>query len=352
MEEAGVCSVCLEGYLDAKGSVPRQLQCCHTFCESCLDDLPVIQNTLRCPTCRGNTPIPLGGVKDLPRNFALLEVLGILHEGKKDKREKEKGIECEKPCDESSKKKAAPLCLNCIEADKEKEKEGSGGSEEVAVATWYCCSCEAYLCSRCDEQLHSYPMTRRHERVEPSKAPPPKIYCKQHPDTPLQLWCERDSTPVCSLCCHTTHRGHNICSLDDAWKKMRDGVVEVVGVCERGMGELEAEQKRLREAEEVRSASTTLAVEEIREFFEEVTNAVKAREKALIAELDEHEKGEHEKALQQQQEVQEAIERLKDVAKEAQEVVEDRHGWLVESAQGPPPSPSPPPPPLSPSPPP
>jgi len=52
---------------------------------------------------------------------------------------------------------------------------GEAKREEIAVATTYCCFCEAYLCERCDDQVHTPPMMRGHDRVKPNKARPRRL---------------------------------------------------------------------------------------------------------------------------------------------------------------------------------
>ncbi|KAG8581113.1 hypothetical protein GDO81_007553 [Engystomops pustulosus] len=78
LEEEMTCSVCLSVYED-----PRILQCSHSFCRKCLENLirssesylwRLSMGRLKCPACRGITDIPTG-VQSLPVNFALKAIV-------------------------------------------------------------------------------------------------------------------------------------------------------------------------------------------------------------------------------------------------------------------------------------
>ncbi|KAM3930175.1 tripartite motif-containing protein 59 [Leptodactylus fuscus] len=103
LEEEMTCSVCLSIYDD-----PRILQCSHSFCRKCLENL--IRSTesylwrlsmgrLKCPACRGITDIH-AGVHSLPVNFALKAIV-----------EKYKSNQISKTCAEHSKHQLNMYCL-------------------------------------------------------------------------------------------------------------------------------------------------------------------------------------------------------------------------------------------------
>ena len=65
------CPSCYESF-DEKEKVPRNLQCGHTFCEKCLQQLQATQ-MYNCPICRKQQI----GFKalDLPKNYIALELI-------------------------------------------------------------------------------------------------------------------------------------------------------------------------------------------------------------------------------------------------------------------------------------
>lgn len=83
------CAVCLEVYSESGSSAPRSLSCGHSFCTSkseggssitilslvgCITEL-VKGNGLNCPKCHHYTLLPPQGVNNLPKNFAILEMM-------------------------------------------------------------------------------------------------------------------------------------------------------------------------------------------------------------------------------------------------------------------------------------
>uniref|UniRef100_A0A1X7UXK1 RING-type domain-containing protein n=1 Tax=Amphimedon queenslandica TaxID=400682 RepID=A0A1X7UXK1_AMPQE len=70
LEEQLTCPVCLDHYTN-----PKTLPCLHSFCEHCLDELPLDKKNetyyLSCPTCRHCTELPEEGVGAFPVAFYL-----------------------------------------------------------------------------------------------------------------------------------------------------------------------------------------------------------------------------------------------------------------------------------------
>uniref|UniRef100_A0A1X7UM64 RING-type domain-containing protein n=1 Tax=Amphimedon queenslandica TaxID=400682 RepID=A0A1X7UM64_AMPQE len=70
LEEQLTCPVCLEHYTN-----PKTLPCLHSFCEHCLEGLPLDKKNetyyLSCPTCRHCTELPEEGVGAFPVAFTL-----------------------------------------------------------------------------------------------------------------------------------------------------------------------------------------------------------------------------------------------------------------------------------------
>uniref|UniRef100_A0A1X7STX1 RING-type domain-containing protein n=1 Tax=Amphimedon queenslandica TaxID=400682 RepID=A0A1X7STX1_AMPQE len=64
------CPVCLDHYTN-----PKTLPCLHSFCEHCLEGLPLDKKNetyyLSCPTCRHRTELPEEGAGVFPVAFTL-----------------------------------------------------------------------------------------------------------------------------------------------------------------------------------------------------------------------------------------------------------------------------------------
>ena len=97
-----MCPICYELY-----KKPKYLPCYHSYCEECIVK-QVVQSNITCPECRKTSPVPSGGVKQLPSNFfinRLLDEVGL--------KRKAEGAE-EAKCDLCIRGDAIEvLCLDC-----------------------------------------------------------------------------------------------------------------------------------------------------------------------------------------------------------------------------------------------
>ena len=75
IKDLTICSICLETFRD-----PRLLECQHTFCRRCLQDMysQVTEERIQCPICRQASNVPIGGVGSFPKNFTMIATLDAL----------------------------------------------------------------------------------------------------------------------------------------------------------------------------------------------------------------------------------------------------------------------------------
>ena len=71
--EEYLCPICLDEYCE-----PKILPCLHNLCLKCVEDLAnsaTENRSHRCPLCRSNFRLPVGGPKNLPTNTTLIRLL-------------------------------------------------------------------------------------------------------------------------------------------------------------------------------------------------------------------------------------------------------------------------------------
>lgn len=75
ISEQLVCAICLE-----RLAMPRVLNCMHTFCTDCLHRIANNDSSqsITCPTCRMETPIPETGIKGMKINFFVNQMLELV----------------------------------------------------------------------------------------------------------------------------------------------------------------------------------------------------------------------------------------------------------------------------------
>ena len=202
LEEDLECTVCLEILKD-----PRTLPCCHSFCKDCLEG--VVQTCrdtaprgqpirkIPCPNCRATFPLdPDKHVADMPRNHFicnLVKVTAVLDRGI--------GVPCSFDCNQS-----------------------------YSVAR--CVTCEKFLCRECltghnnfrGNNGHSVLTMEELSKPENRKRIKDKMYCNEHSDMILKVYCETCNQLICRDCMDFKHikQGHSCFLVKDVANKYKE----------------------------------------------------------------------------------------------------------------------------------
>ena len=190
LHEEVCCSVCM-----CKFTVPKQLPCLHSFCLHCLNRIQRTsgnRNTVKCPECRQDFPVPGdGNLAALPTNFrinSLLDVLAI------------------NECSTSGVK-----CGNC-----EKRSEQSS----------YCFQCCSFWCDDCiglHNRIKAYkehyaPALKDFQDQDFENILKRPAFCQQkhHEKEELKFFCADCEVAICNSCVATVHDDHAKVVLDAA----------------------------------------------------------------------------------------------------------------------------------------
>lgn len=185
------CPICRGNF-----STPKTLFCLHTFCQQCLEGLPLDpKHNLSCPTCQSPCEVPSGGVASLPTAFFvenITEVQNLL----------KKVVNSD-----------SVSCSSCGSCD----------------ASSYCKQCNAFTCIKCTELVHNrVDPFRDHVIVEINDMYSAAsgvfnsdvVQCSSH-DQPLELYCNTCQQLVCTQCCLRVHRRHEYCYVSDVYTDSR-----------------------------------------------------------------------------------------------------------------------------------
>ena len=133
------CAICFENF-----TVPKILQCGHTFCEKCLQELYNASRQpgyLTCPTCRTTTSVPANDIAGLRTDFRANQMRDAIGSFTQRNRPNEN------------------VCNQCEQRQK------------VVAAAWRCSTCEKKYCQSCKQKHNRTPLFRRHavRRILPSQ---------------------------------------------------------------------------------------------------------------------------------------------------------------------------------------
>ncbi|XP_071944860.1 E3 ubiquitin-protein ligase TRIM56-like [Antedon mediterranea] len=182
----------------------RTLTCLHSFCLSCLDNWLKKTNKVSCPTCSKTYQIPEGGLKKLPPNTFLKNLLETIEQFSNTDQ------------------------INCICG-----KEGQ-------VKT-YCQNCRRYLCQECSDHHKNIPPCKNHKlhsvedvrslSVSEINAIHPPL-CSVH-NEPLTVFCKICNVAICKHCSIKDHKEwegkdkHVTISIADAFKTFKQTSAEL-----------------------------------------------------------------------------------------------------------------------------
>ncbi|XP_038074922.1 transcription intermediary factor 1-beta-like [Patiria miniata] len=179
-KELQECPICYTEYKD-----PRMLDCSHSFCLKCLQELRVTQNKddkkIVCPLCRKETALTEAGVDMLPGGS--------------------------KEVNQQEQTEGQGLKVMCQACDEENE------------AISRCMDCKHYLCQECQKAHNRMAvLTKGHkvvaltelhvesqeitEDTELKKVPK----CRKHTDQDLCLYCDTCDVLICNECTNTDHK--------------------------------------------------------------------------------------------------------------------------------------------------
>ena len=266
LEDQLTCAICLDAFKD-----PKLLQCFHVYCKNCLQRLVVTdrqgQLSLRCPTCRQSTLLPLAtGVSDLQPAFHIHHLFEI-----QDALEKVK----------------EPQKVMCGKCKKAKQ-----------VATSYCRDCGEFICAMCTSIHSNWDDFARHEVValeqlenkmnELDALKKVTFYCSLHKGKELEIYCETCEELICHNCTVTKHcrPEHKYSLMDDTFEQHKTEIVTALEPIEKQVGivnkALEELDQKSAEVDDQRGTAKT----EIVRLFRQIYDILEARKADLVGQVD------------------------------------------------------------------
>ena len=259
IQDQVTCGICLEPYKQ-----PRLLKCFHVYCEQCLQRLVRggrEGQSLPCPQCRQDTPLPVGGVPGLQGAFYIHYLFDIQDALKK------VSSSDQTMCNKCKKFEAVCFCRTC-----------------------------GFACQRCKEIHQDWDELKTHEFIDldtltgdvTTLVPPLKktIFCATHPSKEADLYCETCDELICRDCIVRVHRNHQYDLVPESFAKQEKVIADSLKPVEEQIATLE----RAVESVGTRSAAVveqkTAVVAEIRTAMAHLRQALEAREKELVGQAE------------------------------------------------------------------
>ncbi|XP_041958266.1 tripartite motif-containing protein 16-like isoform X3 [Alosa sapidissima] len=262
------CPICLDLLKD-----PVTVNCGHSYCMGCIKDCwnqEDQKGVYSCPQCRQTfTPRPVLNrnniFAELVEQFRKSEIqpiapASVVWAGAGD-------VECD-VCT-GRKLKAVKSCLDCLLS-----------------------YCETHY--KAHNELNP---GRKHKMVDATGQLQERV-CTQH-EKPLEVFCRTDQTCVCLFCVMDEHKGHDTVSASAGRKEKQTHLGETQRRFQQRILEREKELQELRKAVETLKSSAQTAVEDSESIFtemirsierrrSEVTELIRAQEKAEVSRAEEH----------------------------------------------------------------
>ena len=255
------CSLCKQPYRD-----PRLLPCLHAFCYECLkkllDDSTEQQNTLLCPTCFEQAPLP---TQHLPRHVYLSNNASTARR--------------------VAQFKTAKACENCE-------------SEEKACA--FCCDCGESglpICKQCVEFHKKVRSYKKHtvvsldsdvkELVRKANEKESMI-CAKHTSEVLRYryFCLDCEALACIECLHLDHANHKYKALESLFDEAKSEIQLASSVLEQTLPRLAQAGNAITDSVIDVDACNVKVKKEIEKAFAEIIAAAEKRKQELLVEAE------------------------------------------------------------------
>ena len=248
-----------------------------------------------CPLCCTNTNLPNNCVDNLPKNFAILDVIAVA-----------------RAHSESVSSLGSSLTSFHFNGESAVEERfcNAGCAEEGDVLTpakIYCFNCCTFMCNKCSDSLHQKgsalesheiktvaELQRHFSQRSPSRdsvftarsnSDGSLCYCKIHRE-PLKIYCQSDDTMICVYCqLHGKHKGHECVMIEEMASIKRETLRNLKKEMKVKQEQCVVGFNLCKKVEEELHRTAEKRRKELDEHFGILHSTLEARKKELLAEL-------------------------------------------------------------------
>lgn len=192
------------------------------------------------------------------------------------------------------------LIVNLIDQRKMQRKEEECDycrrQEKSQPAISWCSECCDHLCETCVKFHNVNRLTMEHkvcnlENQSKTESASTHLFCQQHASRKLEVYCFDHEEPCCLMCATVSHRKcEKVSSLDECSQNSTHEVPQLLEKYEQLATKCNMEITRISSDKENLCKDSKDIETRIKVLVEEIVQALKEREKAVLAKLDESEK--------------------------------------------------------------
>ena len=162
--------------------------------------------------------------------------------------------------------------------------------DKQGTAVSYCNVCSAFLCDSCTDAHKTIKFLKGHkiESLSSSKVHIPSrkskvLYCSQHPEECLKLYCKNCQCLACLLCFVASHNGHDLGKIDSETRKSVEKEIEdLVTEVESKLTEYEENLEYISEVEKDTVDEPVQIKAEINSLFDSLVTMLESRRAVLL----------------------------------------------------------------------
>ena len=256
IQDQVTCGICLDSYKQ-----PKLLKCFHVYCKQCLQRLVRGGDGLPCPQCRKVTPLPVGGVSNLPGAF-YIHYLFEIEDALKKVSSSDKTM-----CNKCKKREAVRFCRTC-----------------------------GFVCQHCVETHQDWDELKDHQVIDlgtltrdvTTLIPPLKkaLFCASHPTKKAKLYCETCEELICRDCIVRVHRDHQYDLVPDSFSKQENVIVDSLKPVKEQIYMLEGALRSVDTRYAAVIEQKTAVVAEIHTVMAHLRQVLEARETELVGQAE------------------------------------------------------------------
>ncbi|XP_021167337.2 E3 ubiquitin-protein ligase TRIM39 [Fundulus heteroclitus] len=283
-QEQVLCVICMDSFTN-----PVSIPCGHNFCLDCISGFWDVSHKSVCPLCKEEFHIR----PELRVNVGLKD---ITEQFKRSMRRKQAGkpVPAKRSSTRRSLKSDNVTCDIC--------------SENKQAAVKSCLVCQA---SYCETHLAPHlrdPVMTKHRLTDPATFSTSHL-CRKH-NKPLQMFCKKEQTPVCTSCVERDHKHHEVVPMEKESRRIKAQVKVVQAEVQQMI------QTRLKKSEEIKNSVELSRIDKEKEIQTSThvasmaINAIERNQALLIEEIEEKHEAAKRRADDLVEELDQEIEEL------------------------------------------